>query len=771
MAESVVKIRIDSQEYDAKLKKASEALNRYFNTVRQGGGTLKHLDTGVLEATRSIGKMETVSQSAKGKMRELTASYTDMAMQFRQLSAEEKNSEFGKALSQSLDQLKGRIAETKRGLADINDELGETKGGGKLDNMLAVFGGTMLTKVATGIATFASTAKDKIKEVIDEGVELARQGEGIRIAFDRLNRPDLLDKLREATHGTVTDLELMKQAVKFNDFNLSLDEMGTMLAFAQQKAKDTGQSVDYMVDSIVTGLGRQSLMILDNLGLSASEVKARMKETGDMTKAVGAIIREQMSAAGEHIETAADRAKKADVEMKNAMEELGRTFLPLKEAGESMFNSLAIAAIDALNKMRPFFDQFTEAGRLRNMLKQTDGGESGPSKVDTQIQKLKVAKKSGSTYYTNTYYQEQIENYNREINDANAFIKRFDKNRSSVNVVLSEAKKRFSREFDSINELKTYMGAIAAMRDEFTSRADKEVFNPVTEKKPIPTTTDENKKKKEKRELTEIQKNQEQIKTLQEEYVKLGDESTEAVRERQAEIQREIELLKERNGLLELRAEQALGRLDVGAGDFQRDGLNKTPGTLLSSPDTSGRDSLGNLKLLLDEKSMKAVTKNIEKSLEKQENNGLEAVGKLGQVAGSMSSILGGLSQLGIEIPEGLKDILSGVQVITGILGTIASLIEVGNILGLFSQGGVVHAASGLTVPGNYLSNDKVPALLNSGELVLNRAQQGVLATALTNDNRQGVDSQPYLTGEVMWMGLNNYLARRGLGEIVTTRG
>jgi hypothetical protein len=35
-----------------------------------------------------------------------------------------------------------------------------------------------------------------------------------------------------------------------------------------------------------------------------------MKETGDMTKAVGQIIREQMAKAGDYVETAADRAHK-----------------------------------------------------------------------------------------------------------------------------------------------------------------------------------------------------------------------------------------------------------------------------------------------------------------------------------------------------------------------------------------------------------------------------------------------------------------------------
>ena len=39
MADSIVRLRIDSQEYDAKLKKAGDALNRYFrNTVDRDKG-------------------------------------------------------------------------------------------------------------------------------------------------------------------------------------------------------------------------------------------------------------------------------------------------------------------------------------------------------------------------------------------------------------------------------------------------------------------------------------------------------------------------------------------------------------------------------------------------------------------------------------------------------------------------------------------------------------------------------------------------------------
>lgn len=205
-----------------------------------------------------------------------------------------------------------------------------------------------LLSAAAGFASLAAAAST-ISEVVSECNELAKAAEGIRLAFDRLNRPDLLDNLRQATHNTVTDVELMKQAVKFNDFRLSLDDMGAMLAFAQQKAKDTGESIDYMVNSITTGLGRQSKQILDNLGISAAEITERMKETGDMTTAVAAIIRDQMANAGDYIETAADRAAQADVRLKNSMEELGRTLAPLTSAASTFWTDFKTDAIDALN--------------------------------------------------------------------------------------------------------------------------------------------------------------------------------------------------------------------------------------------------------------------------------------------------------------------------------------------------------------------------------------------------------------------------------------
>ena len=321
MADVITRFKLETTQYDSKLRDAAKGLKEVAHMAELGGKGFKDFNQKQIEAARAFGQVESGANNAKDKVKDLVGAFNEAARAYNNLSQQQQQSDFGKALSQSLDQLSGRIKEAKQELYGLGDAAkgGSMFGDGSIKGMLQVFGGNLMTKAAGYVASLGS----EIVTVMNQSAELAKQAEGVEIAFARLGRGDLLDGLREATHGTVSDFELMKAAVKFNDFKLPLEELGTMLAFAQQKAKDTGQSVDYMVDSIVTGLGRKSLMILDNLGLSASEVKDKMAETGDMTKAVGEIIREQMQKAGDYVETAADRATQANVELENAMLELG----------------------------------------------------------------------------------------------------------------------------------------------------------------------------------------------------------------------------------------------------------------------------------------------------------------------------------------------------------------------------------------------------------------------------------------------------------------
>ena len=74
----------------------------------------------------------------------------------------------------------------------------------------------------------------------------------------------MLSKMRELPKGTVSDLELMKQANQALLLGLPVDRFGDMLNIARSASKATGQSMEFMLQSIVTGLGRGSKLILDN---------------------------------------------------------------------------------------------------------------------------------------------------------------------------------------------------------------------------------------------------------------------------------------------------------------------------------------------------------------------------------------------------------------------------------------------------------------------------------------------------------------------------
>ncbi len=241
-----------------------------------------------------------------------------------------------------LKEVTGRMAELRSSATSLKEVfLSKT-------NMGFLMGSGIIGAVSKGldiVVGLAGTAISKTKEMVNEGIEMAKSADGITHAFERLNRPDILDKLREATHGTVNDVELMKAAVKAKDFRLPLDQLGKYLEFAQLKASQTGQSVDYMTESIITGLGRKSPMILDNLGISAAQIKEEMAKGGDMATAVGRIIEQQLAAQGEHYEDAAEREKRAVTEVQNAQKELGDEMLPLAEKGNSMWQTIQVAAL------------------------------------------------------------------------------------------------------------------------------------------------------------------------------------------------------------------------------------------------------------------------------------------------------------------------------------------------------------------------------------------------------------------------------------------
>ena len=60
MANSVVRLSIDSHEFDANIKRAGEALNKFFDQARKGDRTFEVLDDDAMEVIKSVVDGKTV---------------------------------------------------------------------------------------------------------------------------------------------------------------------------------------------------------------------------------------------------------------------------------------------------------------------------------------------------------------------------------------------------------------------------------------------------------------------------------------------------------------------------------------------------------------------------------------------------------------------------------------------------------------------------------------------------------------------------------------
>jgi len=93
---------------------------------------------------------------------------------------------------------------------------------------------------------------------------------------------------------------------------------------------------------------------------------------------------------------------------------------------------------------------------------------------------------------------------------------------------------------------------------------------------------------------------------------------------------------------------------------------------------------------------------------------------------------------------------------VTGLATMIATIAGIKQATaGSYAEGGLV--------PGSSFSGDNLTANVNSGELILNRAQQDRVASALQNNNPMGnLALSMMLKGEDIQICLDNNRMRRG---------
>ena len=692
MAESILRLRVNSEEYDNKLKRATEGLTRYAEQCRKAGGTLQYVDDGVLEFTRSLGKMDTVATTTRGKLAELTKTYTELSVQYRQMTDEEKKGEYGKALAASLDQLRGRIQSSKQELDDINKSI--NGGGGltsSLDNLAGKFG--LSIKQLTGWGAAIAAAKGALDVAKDA-------------FFQSESNIDEWGRTLEGAKGA---------------YNVFLDTLnnGNWSSFFKN------------LETAIRG-GRDLYDALDRLGSIKSNNAAAI-----------AIVQQQIA----QLRLAKQQGKDVDDQLKAATARLAALQKQSIQAGKAAGNQTAFNVIR--NGVNSIGGARVNDATIRLAVDQLMTG--GQAQFDKFQRNYQILRRKG----TRTVVQQLDDGMGGTVN-------------------------RYRQTFD-INTL----------------------------------TREEQKQYKIARAITEGETRiQEGISA----FAQAVNEGTSAARE------------EFRGNRYALQGSGGKGGTGGSGGGNNEPDLSKVPfdinkAALAATKGIEGgpsdvftayKDSLKEQTDTTNDliEAFKTLNKaeGVDTNKQKPEPQGeyKSFSNEMANITQGVSGIVSGIEQLGIEIPQGLKSLLGGIQAVAGILTGISALVTIITaiqgtkavpVIGwMLSHGGVVpHAANGYYVPGTHASGDVTPIMANAGELVLNKSSQGNLANDLkgaealvqTIDRYQtsimrgsqysygtptldggmlgNMKMEAMITGEQIRLVLNNNGRRTGRGEYVQT--
>jgi hypothetical protein len=287
MADKVQNITINYKVNTSEVEKANATLNRANQATNQLQAAAEKSGQNM---SKSFKQVEVTVGDLRGELNALRARIDRTAANSPQLAA----------LTKQYADLNKQIQATTKTAGDA------AKSSGSLATQFGNLYRAAQLFVTAGIA----------KEIVDVTLSMATlqgQVEGVSRGFERAfpNSVKVLGDLRQATKGTINDFELMKRTLQATNLGVSVEKLPILFEFAAARAQQTGESVDYLVDSIVRGIGRKSPLVLDNLGISVTALKEKFdgasiasKTVAEATEGVAEIAKEQLEKMGGYVATA-----------------------------------------------------------------------------------------------------------------------------------------------------------------------------------------------------------------------------------------------------------------------------------------------------------------------------------------------------------------------------------------------------------------------------------------------------------------------------------
>jgi len=244
----------------------------------------------------------------------------------------------------------------------------QTKGVfGKMGKSLQKLGKVAVAGIGVATASVAALGVG-IYKLAEDAASL----EGIEQAFDGITEASgksadaVLAAMREGSAGMITNRDMMEsynKAAQLVGDSLT-DQLPGAMEYLGKVSAATGEDMGFMMNSLVTGIGRLSPMILDNLGITvdlaaANEAAAElMKEDITLTekqaqqKALMNQVMEKLAENTANMPDLADSAAAAfesfKITMKNTKDEIGLALIPVVKPLMEMLGEMAAKILPPL---------------------------------------------------------------------------------------------------------------------------------------------------------------------------------------------------------------------------------------------------------------------------------------------------------------------------------------------------------------------------------------------------------------------------------------
>ena len=689
MAEVITRFKLETTQYDSKLRDTAKSLADITRMASLAGSEFGKFTQKNVEAARSFGNIATSATNGKDKVKELVSAFNDVAKSYNVLTKEQQQSDFGQALAQSMQTLKGRISEAKAEMNSTGGILGQLKDKFTINiDALKLFNvGLSAAKGALDVAKDAFFASEA---TVDEWGRIMASNESLYQGFlNALNTGDISGYLNRMN-------EIVQAARAAYD---ELDRLGTLKTIQAPEIARQEAENNRMRTMLMTGR-----YIAPANGPAAPGMK-----TGDL------LSPEQIRNIERHLQGGMQKI------ISLTQREVKQTGVAINKYYDSLAKQNGMT-MDEFRKGTSNWAEFSK--RMNDYQKYLDFEQKHTSSVTMQ---------SSAGAYT----QQVRDNVANPYEYARKWgVFRVDKmGQNSYNDLVNLIKQQQQQ----ASQMYSTMGQTYRTINRAEGITVKGLLNGGSGSSSGSNTTEE---------------------TLEQINANILEQWEDAIRKMSINTN-------------SLKAPEPSGPSEAWQAYTQ---------SQKESP-----DELKNLTDALDALNKKeGITPTGSRQKDGKDTAWFGEISKeFSQITGSVSGIFSGIEQLGIELPQGLKDVLGGIQAVAGILTAISSLITIITaiqsakavpVIGTFLAGGGVIRAAGGTLVGNSYSGDNLRAIgadgqlygLNAGEVVLNRAQTNAVASQLTDGGGGGATKVVgVLKGEDIVLMADRYGRRRGLGELV----